>query len=64
MNSMNADTWSVIFKVMGASLAIAIAIKYFAPFAEIEPTTFNVLLAVLSPTTILATILLVTLKNG
>ncbi|WP_058995237.1 hypothetical protein [Leptolyngbya sp. NIES-2104] len=64
MNSMNADTLSVIFKVMGASLLIAIAIKYLAPFVEIEPTTFNVLLAVLSPTTILATVLLASLKNG
>ncbi|MGG6265739.1 hypothetical protein ACQ4M3_20095 [Leptolyngbya sp. AN03gr2] len=61
---MNADTLSVIFKVMGASLLIAIAIKYLAPFAEIEQTTFNVLLAVLSPTIILATVLLVSLKDG
>ncbi|MBE9010656.1 hypothetical protein IQ250_10595 [Pseudanabaenaceae cyanobacterium LEGE 13415] len=64
MNSMNADTVAVVFKVMGASLFIAIAIKYLAPFVEIEPTTFNVLLAVLSPTMILATVLLFSAKNG
>lgn len=61
---MNADTLSVIAKVMGASLLIAIAIKYLAPFAEIEPTTLNVLFAVLSPTIILATVLLISTKNG
>lgn len=64
MNSMNADTLSVIFKVMGASLLIAIAIKYLAPFAEIEPTTFNVLFAVLSPTIILAIVLLASSTDG
>jgi hypothetical protein len=58
MNATNLDTLSVIFKVMGASLVLSIAIKYLAPFAEIEPTTFNVLVAVLSPTAILAIVLL------
>lgn len=64
MKSMNADTLWVVFKVIAASLVIAIAIKYLAPFAEIEPTTVNVLFAVLSPTIILATVLLVSSNDG
>lgn len=58
MNAMNLDTLSVILKVMGASLVLSIVIKYLAPFATIEPTTVNVLFAVLSPTLILAIVLL------
>lgn len=58
MNAMKLDTVNVILKVMGASLALSIAIKHLAPFAEIPPTTFNVLFAVLSPTLILAIVLL------
>lgn len=52
------DTLSVILKVMGLSLLLSIAIKYLAPFAAIEPTSFNVLFAVLSPALLLATVLL------
>ena len=65
MSDMNLDTLSVILKVMGASLVFSIAIKYLAPFAMIEPTTFNVLFAVLSPALILAIVLLSKLnQNG
>jgi len=53
------DTLNVILKVMGLSLLLSIAIKYLAPFATIEPTTVNVLFAVLSPTLILAIVLLI-----
>ncbi|MCU0548595.1 MAG: hypothetical protein MUC48_04535 [Leptolyngbya sp. Prado105] len=55
---MNLDTLGVILKVMAASLVLSIAIKYLAPFAEISPTTLNVLFAVLSPAAILAIVLL------
>lgn len=55
---MKRDTVNVILKVMGASLALSIVIKYLAPFIEIAPTTLNVLFAVLSPTLILAIVLL------
>ncbi|MBW4525613.1 MAG: hypothetical protein KME18_10510 [Phormidium tanganyikae FI6-MK23] len=61
---MNLDTLSVILKVMGASLVLSIAIKYLAPLAEIEPTTVNVLFAVLSPSLILAIVLLLSSRNS
>ncbi len=52
------DTFTVILKVMGLSLLLSIAIKYLAPFANVAPTTLNVLFAVLSPSLILAIVLL------
>jgi hypothetical protein len=55
---------NVILKVMGFSLLLSIAIKYLAPFAEIAPTTFNVLFAVLSPSIILAIALLFSSRNS
>ncbi|BAS55952.1 MULTISPECIES: hypothetical protein [Leptolyngbya] len=58
MNATKLDTLAVIVKVMVASLILSIVIKYLAPFAEIPPTTLNVLFAVLSPTAILAIVLL------
>lgn len=58
MNATKLDTLAVIVKVMVASLVLSIVIKYLAPFAEISPTTLNVLFAVLSPTVILAIVLL------
>jgi hypothetical protein len=58
MNDTNLDSVNVILKVMGASLISSIAIKSLAPFIAIAPTTVNVLFAVLSPTVILAIVLL------
>ena len=54
----NMDTFSVVLKVMGLSLLLSIIIKYLAPLATVAPTTLNVLSAVLSPSLILAIVLL------
>jgi membrane protein implicated in regulation of membrane protease activity len=53
---MNTKT-GFILKVFLMSIALSFAIKYGGPFLSIPPTNFNALIAVFSPTIILAAIL-------
>ncbi|MBW4420181.1 MAG: hypothetical protein KME13_13260 [Myxacorys californica WJT36-NPBG1] len=53
------DTFIFILKVVLPSLALSIAIKYLAPFLNVAPTLTTVLIAVLSPSIVIAIALLI-----
>jgi hypothetical protein len=48
----------VIIKVFVFSLLISWAIKYFGPYLSLSPNNINVLIAVLTPTIIMGSLLL------
>lgn len=59
ITKIRMDTFIFILKVFLPSLALSIAIKYLAPFLKVAPTFTTVLIAVLSPSLVIAIALLV-----
>lgn len=54
---MEKSSINLVLKVLGASLVLAIAIKYGAPYLAIPPTSAIALISVLLPSVILAGVL-------
>ncbi|NDJ18446.1 hypothetical protein [Myxacorys almedinensis] len=52
------DTFVFILKVFLPSLALSIAIKYLAPSFQIAPTSTHALIAVITPSIVIAIALL------
>lgn len=48
----------VIIKVLVLSLVISFGIKYFGPYLSLSPNNISVLIAVLTPTIIMGSLLL------
>jgi hypothetical protein len=49
--------YALLIKLLGASIAITLAIKYLAPYAAIPATPQNALIGIFLPTVVMAIVL-------
>jgi hypothetical protein len=49
--------YALLIKLLGASIAITLAIKYLAPYAAIAATDQNALIGIFLPTVVMAIVL-------